>query len=193
MSEMDAPVPATFGIRSPAVTAAEFEEWVRRHQRRVYRYLLMLVRDPDEADNLTQECFLRAYRNLATFRGESSAERWLLRIATNLARDRVKDRKASFWRRMLGLDDEANEPIMAAYASPQPSPERQLLAHEEVQAVWKAVEGLSQQQRAVFVLRFVEEMELNEIAEVLGLGVASVKTHLLRALRAVRNQLKETP
>jgi RNA polymerase sigma-70 factor (ECF subfamily) len=193
MSEMDAPVPAAFGIRSPAVTAAEFEELVRRHQRRVYRYLLMMVRDPDEADNLTQECFLRAYRNLAAFRGESSAETWLLRIATNLALDRVKDRKASFWRRMLGLDDEENEPIMAAYASPQPSPERQLLAHEEVEAVWKAAESLSQQQRAVFVLRFVEEMELQEIAEVLGLGVASVKTHLLRALRAVRRQLKEVP
>jgi RNA polymerase sigma-70 factor, ECF subfamily len=66
-----------------------------------------------------------------------------------------------------------------------------LLAREEVRAVWEAANTLSQQQRAVFVLRFVEDMELNEIATVLGLQVGSVKTHLFRALQSVRGKLKD--
>ena len=92
---------------------------------------------------------------------------------------------------MLGLDDEEESPQVAAQVSKLPSPEKMLLHQEAVEAVWKAVEALSQQQRAVFVLRFVEELELREIAEVMGLRVGSVKAHLFRALQTVRGQLKE--
>jgi RNA polymerase sigma-70 factor, ECF subfamily len=173
-----------------ALTAADFDGIVRRHQRRVYRFLFMLLRDADEADNLTQECLLRAYQSIGTFRGESSLETWLLRIAANLVRDHARNRKRSFWKRLLGLGDGEQGPA-AQVASLHPSPEQQLLAREEVQAVWRAAAELSQQQRAVFLLRFVEEMELNEIAEVLSLRVGSVKSHLFRALQSVRDQLKE--
>ena len=72
---------------------AEFDEVVRRHQRRVYRVLVLLVRDPDEADTLTQECFLRAYQSLSRFRGECSVQTWLLRIAINLAKDHARNRR----------------------------------------------------------------------------------------------------
>ena len=191
MPDVETALPTAFRVGEAAATEAEFEEWVRRYQRRVYRYLLMLVRDPEEADNLTQESFLKAYRALSTFRGECSVETWLLRIATNLARDRARDRKAGFWKRLLGLDDEEESPQVAAHVSRLPSPEKLLLHREAVEAVWKAVETLSQQQRAVFVLRFVEELELREIAEVMGLRVGSVKAHLFRALQTVRGQLKE--
>jgi RNA polymerase sigma-70 factor, ECF subfamily len=105
---METALTSAFGAAAQKIRAEEFDAIVRRHQRRVHRFLLMLLRDPDEADNLTQECFLRAYQNLASFRGESSLETWLLRIAANLARDHVRNRKASFWRRLLGLDDEAD-------------------------------------------------------------------------------------
>ena len=69
------------------IAAVDFNQLVQTHQRRVYRVLLSLLRDPDAADTLTQECFLRAYERRAQFRGESPVQAWLLRIAVNLARD----------------------------------------------------------------------------------------------------------
>jgi RNA polymerase sigma-70 factor, ECF subfamily len=188
---METALTSAFGAAAQKITAEEFDAIVRRHQRRVHRFLLMLLRDPEEADNLTQECFLRAYQNLPSFRGESSLETWLLRIAANLARDHSRNRKASFWRRLLGLDDEAENGAAAHVPSADASPEQVLLAREDVRAVWDVANQLSQQQRAVFLLRFVEEMELTEIADSLGLQVGSVKTHLFRALQTVRGKLRD--
>ena len=187
---MDTALTSPIAPRVKELTSADFEQVVRRHQRRVYRFLFMMMRDADEADNLTQECFLRAYQSLSTFRGESSLQTWLLRIAANLVRDHARNRKRSFWKRLLGLEED-EERCAARMASPHPSPEQQLLAREEVEAVWRAANELSEQQRAVFLLRFVEEMELNEIGDVLGLRVGTVKSHLFRALQAVRTQLRE--
>jgi RNA polymerase sigma-70 factor (ECF subfamily) len=170
--------------------AEEFDELVRLHQRRIYRVLLVMVRDPDAADTLTQECFLRAYEKRASFRGEASAATWLVRIAVNLARDHAKNRRQTFWRRLVqwARDD---EPMARAerVADAQASPERRLVAKQEAAAVWSAVEELPAQQRAVFVLRFVEEMPLGGIAQALGLEVGTVKSHLHRALKAVRSRL----
>jgi RNA polymerase sigma-70 factor, ECF subfamily len=187
---METALTSALGSAAQRITAEEFDLIVRRHQRRVHRVLLMLVRDAEEADNLTQECFLRAYQNLTNFRGEASLETWLLRIAANLARDHARSRKVSFWKRLLGLDGD-DDGAAQHVASGQASPEQILLAREDVQAVWDAANQLSQQQRAVFLLRFVEEMELSEIAAALDLQVGSVKTHLFRALQNVRGKLRD--
>jgi RNA polymerase sigma-70 factor (ECF subfamily) len=187
---METALTPALGAAARNITAEEFDALVRRHQRRVHRLLLMLLRDPDEADNLTQECFLRAYQSMGSFRGECSLETWLLRIAANLARDHVRNRRTSFWRRLLGIgeDDDGWAEKVPAHGA---SPEQALMAREEVRAVWEAANQLSQQQRAVFMLRFVEDMELNEIATVLGLQAGSVKTHLFRALQNVRSKMKD--
>ena len=188
---METALTPALGAVAQKLTADEFDAIVRRHQRRVHRFLLMMLRDPEEADNLTQECFLRAYQNLSGFRGDSSLETWLLRIAANLARDHARSRKASFWRRLLGLGEDEEGSVAHRVPSGQASPEEALLVREDVRAVWEVANQLSQQQRAVFVLRFVEEMELNEIASVLGLQVGSVKTHLFRAVQTVRGKLRD--
>ena len=188
---METTLTPVLGATAQRITAEEFDAIVRRHQRRVHGFLLMLLRDADEADNLTQECFLKAYQNYSTFRGECSLETWLLRIAANLARDRARSRKASFWKRLLGFDDGTNEGSALHAIAPEASPEQTLLAREEVRAVWEVADKLSHQQRAVFLLRFVEEMELHEIATALGLQVGSVKTHLFRALQTVRGKLRD--
>ena len=169
---------------------------MRAHQRRIYRVLFGLLRDPDAADTLTQECFLRAYRKRRSFRGESSIGTWLVRIAVNLAADHGRSQRNTFWRRLFG----GARPSDAAIASPdaddlpdpRASPERQLAAREELQAVWSVADQLSPQQRAVFVLRFAEEMTLEEIARAMALEVGTVKSHLARALGAVRKRLKES-
>src|ERR1700704_5727755 len=88
-----------------AITAAAFEQVVRRYQRKVYRVLLLMLKNPDDADNLTQECFLRAYTSMQTFRGECSVQTWLMRIAVNLVRDHARNRRTGFWKRLLRIDD----------------------------------------------------------------------------------------
>src|ERR1700747_1601194 len=134
---METALTSALGAAAQNITTQEFDAIVRRHQRRVHRFLLMMLRDPDEADNLTQECFLRAFQNLSSFRGESSLETWLLRIAANLARDHARNRKASFWRRLLGLDEETENGTAAHVPSGDASPEQVLLAREDVRAVWE--------------------------------------------------------
>lgn len=180
----------------PGIAREEFDEIVRRHQQRIYRVLLGLLRDPDAADTLTQECFLRAYRNRKSFRGESSVATWLVRIAANLATDHARSRRNSFWKRLFRGPNREGAQTAAPVADGLPdlraSPERQFAAREELQAVWSAVDRLSAQQRAAFVLRFGEEMTLGEIAQAMALEVGTVKSHLARALSAVRKQLKES-
>jgi RNA polymerase sigma-70 factor (ECF subfamily) len=188
---METALTPALGAAAHNLTAEGFDAIVRRHQRRVHRFVLMMVRDADEADNLTQECFLRAYQNMSSFRGESSLETWLMQIAANLVRDQARNRKVGFWRRMLGLQNGEGEEWAEHVAAPEASPEQSLLAREEVRGVWEVAEQLSRQQRAVFLLRFVEDLELQEIAAVLGLQVGSVKTHLFRALQTVRGRLRD--
>ena len=182
---LSAPIERT----AEAVSAEPFESIVRQHQKRLHRFVLLMVKDQDAADTITQECFLRAYQSMAGFRGECRMDTWLLRIAVNLVRDHAKNRRVSFWRRLVGFGDEEGPEFQVR--SQQPSPEHTLLARAQVQAVWDSVSYLSRQQREVFLLRFVEEMSLLEIAEVLGLKIGSVKAHLFRALANIRKHLKE--
>lgn len=177
------------------ISAEDFDGIIRLHQRRVYRVIFLLLRDADAADQLTQECFLRAYLRRVSFRGECSVETWLLRIATNLAKDHGKNRRASFWRRLIRLDSTERDGELPAgperLASPRPSPEAELLAREELGAVWGALDALSGQQRAVFLLRYGEEMPLEEIGGVLGIKVGTVKAQLARAIGKLRQILRE--
>ena len=167
----------------------DFTPLVRLHQQRIYRVLLGMVRDSDAAQTLTQECFLKAYQSRASFRGEASVGVWLLKIAVNLARDHRRSRLKEFWRRLFASSRDVAD-IAERLPDPHASQERMLLAKEEVAAVWSAVEKLPPQQRAVFILRFVEEMSLEEIAEATSLKLGTVKIHIFRAVRTIRQRLK---
>ena len=170
------------------IAAQEFTCVVERHRPQIFRFLLASTRDVDLAETLTQECFLKAHRNWGSFRGESSAMTWLMRIAINLQKDHWRTRRMQFWRHTQShaVDlDEASEWL----PSGERSVEQHLLARERVGQVAKAVEGLSDRQRTVFLLRYVEEMELSEIARATGLNEGTVKAHLSRALARVRAEL----
>ena len=176
------------------IAADRFDEIVRQHQRRVYRVVLLLVKNADVADTLTQECFLRAYQKRSGFRGECAIATWLLRIAVNLVRDHEKSQRVSFWRKLIGLDEVGTaQKLEPNLISPHASPERALLAREELAAVWAALTALSPKQRTVFLLRHAEEMSLPEIAEILQLQVGSVKAQLFRATSKVKEVVKGKP
>lgn len=175
-------------IEADETAAQEFSRIATSHRAQVYRFLLSSTRDPDLAETLTQECLLKAHRNWGSFRGESSAMTWLLRIAINLQKDHWRNRRLQFWRQTqvnsVDVDDAGNW-----LASGESSQEQSMLAKERVSQVWRAVKRLSERQRTVFMLRFVEEMELSQIAEATGLSEGTVKAHLSRALGRVRAEL----
>jgi RNA polymerase sigma-70 factor (ECF subfamily) len=155
---------------------------VFQNQKRIYRTLLFLVRDSDAAENLTQECFLRAFRMRSKFRGESGLVTWLVRIAINLAHDHNRNRRWAFWRRLKRTDRiDAIDPVDS-----RRSPEQVMIDSESLSAVWSAVGRLSERQKAVFLLRFIEEIPLEEIAETMDLELGTVKSHLHRAVETVR-------
>ncbi len=173
--------------RVARVAMEDFDTIVRSNQRRIFRVLLVYLRDADAADTLTQECFLRAFRNRSRFRGECSPETWLVRIAVNLARDHVKNRRHAFWSRLV----RGEKALPRDAADPHLSPEGALLAREGVAAILSLVEELSHRQRSVFVLHFVEDMALEEIAAALELEPGTVKSHLSRALETLRRRLQK--
>jgi len=171
--------------------ATEFDVLVQTYRPRVFRFLLASVRDRESAENLTQECFLRAYRARDQFRGESSRTTWLMQIAINLVRKHESSSRLKFWRRALrpGLSPADLREWLPDH---QVSPEAAVLAKEQVHAIWSVVAQLSERQRTVFLLRFVEDMDLLEIAGATGMKEGTVKTHLFRALQSVRAKLEVT-
>lgn len=173
--------------RTASVKEGEFEEVFVRYQAQIFRFFLSLLRDRDAAETLTQECFLRAFRAWPSFRQEANPLTWLMRIAVNLTRDYWRNRKLQFWKRAASVDVTDVSDWLPAHVA---TPEQNALAKQQVQAVWKAVEELSPRQKTVFLLRFVEEMELSEIAEATGLNLGTVKSHLSRGLEAVRTRVR---
>jgi RNA polymerase sigma-70 factor (ECF subfamily) len=189
MEQVIANAMAATDLPAPLVTDnGGVEEWMRLYRGRVFRYILFATRDEDVAESLTQDCFLRAHGARASFRGDCAMSTWLMRIAVNLVRDHQRSMKLRFWRRAAMLD--ASE-MSDRLPDSRSSTEHRLIARERVAAVWRAVETLSERQRSIFLLRFVEELELPEIAEAMRMNVNTVKSHLYRALSVVKQQAGE--
>ncbi len=168
----------------------DFESLLEQNRPRVFRFLLASLRNKESAENLTQECFVRAYQARAQFRGDSSITTWLLHIAANLVRTHESSSRLKFWRRALKNDVDlagAGDFI----PDRQTSPEQLAVAREQVQRIWRVAGRLSIKQRTVFLLRFVEDMDLLEISAVTGMKEGTVKTHLFRALQSVRAAIEE--
>lgn len=175
-----------------ALDLADFDEVVRLYRPRIFRFLLASLRDRDAAENLTQDCFLKAYMGRAHFRGDASLSTWLMKIAMNLLRDHLRSKRLRFWTRTR---ETALDPVDVSDWVPdgRSSPEEEYIARTQVKAVWETVSRLPAKQRSVFVLRFVEEMELKEIAELTGMNPSTVKTHLYRALAVIRESAGGRP
>ena len=176
-------------IDNPASETRDFEQVVQLCWPRIFRFMLASVRDRYEAEGLTQDCFYKAYRAWKRFRGDSSVDTWLMRIAVNVIRDFARNRRLQFWRRASAVDaTEAGEWI----ADRNLSPEASAVIQEQVRDIWAATGKLPLKQRTVLLLRFVEEMELSEIAKAMGISEGSVKVHLFRAVHKVRKRLRRS-
>jgi RNA polymerase sigma-70 factor (ECF subfamily) len=172
----------------PKAEIADFDAVVRQHWPKIYRFVLASIRDRDAAETLTQDCFLRAYQARHQFRGDASVSTWLMQIAINLVRDFARSRRIRFWQRVkdTAVDCASLNDGLAGHGI---SPEAQAVAKEQIEAVWRATGNLSERQRTVFLLRFVEDMDLLEIANVMGVSEGAVKVHLFRAVHTVRERI----
>jgi RNA polymerase sigma-70 factor (ECF subfamily) len=167
---------------------ADFDAVVRLYWPRIFRFALASLRDRDAAQTVAQDCFLKAWRGRARFRGEASLHTWLMQIAVNLVRDYVRNQRLRFWRKAAVYSVGA-EMIGRLIPDKCIDSERRVLVKEQIDAVWRATTRLSERQRTVFLLRHVEDMEILEIAAVTGLTEGAVKVHLDRAVRSLRKHL----
>jgi RNA polymerase sigma-70 factor, ECF subfamily len=172
-------------MENPALEFENFDRVVAQYRTRVLRFLLASLGDVDVAESLTQDCFWNAYKSRNTFRGECSVNTWLIRIAVNLVRSHTRSRRVQFWRKA----ERINTDQIRDWADRTISPEERAAVNEQVNAIWEAARGLSEKQRTVFILRFVEDLDNSEIAQSMGLTVSSVNVHLSRALRRIRKSL----
>jgi RNA polymerase sigma-70 factor (ECF subfamily) len=155
------------------------------YEPRVFRFLLLSLRDRELALEMTQDTFLQAWRSRASFRGDCAIATWLMRIAVNLVRNHTRTGAFKFWRKASESAIDAND-LQSHLRHPAASAENELAAKQQMAQVWANVDKLSARQRTVFLLRFVDELELNEIAEATGMTLPTVKSHLYRALDNVR-------
>ena len=181
---------AAQGDAGAPVDIAGFETWMAAEQKRVYLLCLRLLGTSDEADSATQDVFLKAYRALE--RGRPALlepAKWLTRVAVNTCLDRLRSRRWKFWRQRAGRQDE--EAVLRLAPDRGPSPEDALVARDIARRLAAALDRLSPRQRSIFVLRHDEDRSLEEIGEILGLEVGTVKAHMARAVRKLRAELRD--
>ena len=203
--ELEQVAPATLVEARPSVEAqfierlkrsdpAAFETLVNERSGEIYGLLYRLTENKEEARDLTQETFLRAFQSIAQFRGESDLRTWIYRIAINQARNRWR-----WWRRrhrdstvsIDATDSPGNAAIVAQLTSGNSgNPEHGALAHERERALKKALSGLRRVYREAVVLRDIEGFAYEEIAVALDISVGTVKSRLARGRQELRRKLE---
>lgn len=164
-----------------------FRELVERHSRAVFRVAYRITGRTEDAEDVVQETFLRAYRQLDRFESRANFGTWLHRIAANCAVDLLRARP----RREMNEETETLERLSGGDAnSAMPSPERALLGHQISEHVARALGRLSDMERAAFTLRHFEGLSIEDISRTLGLRTNATKHSIFRAVKKMRHELK---
>jgi len=174
---------------------AAFNEMVSRYWDRIYGMVHQLLRNQQDAEEVTQDAFIRAHRGLVNFRGESAFSTWLYQIATNLARNRYwywwrrkRDKTVSFDQ---PVSDDNNTPLSEVFATEMDTPGDITVTQELVDHIAVGMEKISAKHREILILRNVKNMAYEEIAEVLGISVGTVKSRIARARESLRAVIGE--
>ncbi len=171
-----------------------FEELVRQYDRAVLRLALHLTGSEQDAQDIYQEAFLKAYKNVGSFRFECSFYTWIYRIVTNLCLDHLRKRQVRKEDSAVAQDGEGNEYNLldqVADARPGADPERDLMRRELGQKIFRAVERLSPRERMVFELKHYQGLKLRTIGEILNTTEETAKNTLFRATQKLRGALAE--
>lgn len=164
-----------------------FRPLVERYSRRLFRLAFRMTGNENEAEELVQETFLRAYRNLGRFEARSNFGTWLYRICANCSLDQLRKRRnpGDFQE----LDDPEGNLSADDLTNPSPSPERVLLSVEMRNHMERAIGQLTHTERTAFALRHHEGLSIEEISEVLGLRISATKNAIFRGVQKLRKAL----
>ena len=170
-----------------------FEQMVKRHWDRIYAMVNQLLRNTQDAEEVTQDTFIRAHRGLANFRGDSAFSTWLYQIATNLARNRYwywwrrrRDQTVSF-DQPIGTDYETT--LAEVFPAEVETPEDATVTQEFVDRISECMSKLSPKHREILVLRNIKNMSYEEIADILHISVGTVKSRIARARESLRAKM----
>jgi RNA polymerase sigma-70 factor (ECF subfamily) len=170
-----------------------FSEMVARYWDRIYSMVHHLLRNQQDAEEVTQDAFIRAHRGLVNFRGESAFSTWLYQIATNLARNRYwywwrrkRDKTVSF-DQPVSADN--STPLLEVFATEMETPEDATVTQEFVTRIAEGMEKLGPKHREVLILRNVKNLSYEEIAEILAISVGTVKSRIARARESLRAKM----
>jgi RNA polymerase sigma-70 factor (ECF subfamily) len=166
-----------------------FEELVRRYDRNIFRIAQHITQNREDAEDVTQDAFLKAYQNLASFQEQSKFYTWLVRIAVNESLMRLRKRRTA---KTVSIDEDVQteeDSVPREVADWAPNPEQLYNQAELKDILSRTIQGLPSSFRTVFVLRDVEGLSTEETAEALGLSVPAVKSRLLRARLQLRERL----
>lgn len=177
--------------RCAAGDEAACVDLVNEHQRMVYQLGLHLLGDPEEARDLSQEVFLRVFRTIGGFRGNSALRTWIYRIVINQARNRQRWWKRRHRSEVISLDEHLEQFGDVSAPVEKVTPERVFGQKELASQIWQALESLPFEQRTAIVLREIDGLSYDEIAFSLGVAVGTVKSRLTRAREALRARLKQ--
>ena len=166
-----------------------FSPLVEEHQRMVYNLALRMLRDPQNAQDAAQDAFLKAFRSLPKFRGESSFSVWLYRLTSNVCLDMLRKEKRGGKVVSLYPDDEDDH--MLDLPDTAPLPEEAAEKRERIECVRTAMKNLSAEHREILILREVDGLNYAEIAEQLGINEGTVKSRISRAREYLLKLLKE--
>jgi RNA polymerase sigma-70 factor (ECF subfamily) len=166
-----------------------FHELIRPYERGVYLMALSFLKNEEDAEDAAQEAFLKAYRNLSSFRGESKFGTWVISITLNEARSRLRRMKAEPMKSLDEPPDEGGDVSPALLRDWREIPSESLERREMRQVLQEAIGGLPPIYREIFLLRDVEELSIAEAAEVLQISAASVKVRLHRARMMLQKSL----
>jgi RNA polymerase sigma-70 factor, ECF subfamily len=181
---------ALFVARLQANEDAAYDELVRTYSASLFHVAYRMLGDSAEASDAVQEIFLKVFRNIKGFKGEAALKTWVFRIAFSELLNRLR-----WWRRRhrfatMSLDEQPKNGSGAGHRvpSPSPTPEQMLQSKEQETAIQQALGRLSKDHRSIIVLRDIEGFSYNEIADVLGVSIGTVKSRLARA----RSDLKKS-
>ena len=175
--------------RAQAGDQSAFTTLVDHYQRKIYRVGKNITQNNEDAEDVLQETFLKAYEHLGGFQGNSKFYTWIVRIAVNEALMKLRKRKGD---RFVSLDEPietGEEEVKREIAVWEDNPEQRYSREEMQRILDEAVDDLKPDFRTVFVLRDIEELSTEETAEALGISVPAVKSRLLRARLALREKL----
>ncbi len=170
-----------------------FGELVDRYQGQALRVAFSLLGNHEDAEDVAQEAFVNAFRSLASFRHGAKFSTWLYRIVVNQCKDRLRRRTRGEGAGSAGAGSAAGDVEPGLFAeAPDPNADagRHVRARELADTINRAIGGLSANQRTAFLMHYVHELPLKEVAEVMGCRVGTVKSHLFRATRGLQRQLR---